>query len=227
MRLVLFDIDGTLLSSGPMARRVFSEALKSVFGTEGRTQSYPFEGKLDPIIVTELMREAGLHDSVIERHKGTALSLYLDRLGEALAAERPTLKPGIRPLVESVASSPGAIVALLTGNLERGARIKLTAAGLWHHFRFGVWGDDAACRVDLGPVALERAHQVTGLRVEPADCVIVGDALADVECGRALGARVVAVATGRTPEDALRSAGADRVFSDFSNLEEAQRAILA
>jgi phosphoglycolate phosphatase len=116
--------------------------------------------------------------------------------------------------------------ALLTGNLERGARIKLAAAGLWHHFQFGVWGDEGSRRVDLGPLALERARHVTGLTFSPSETVVVGDSLHDVECGLALGARVVAVATGKTSAEELANAGADRVFKDFSDLEEATRALL-
>lgn len=225
-RLVLFDIDGTLLSSGRAARTAFVEALVSVFGTAGDVDGYRFEGRLDPVIVTELMTDAGVPADVVETRRDAALTLYLDLLENALAFQRPTLKPGAQALVEEVAASPRAVAALLTGNVERGARVKLSAAGLWHHFTFGVWGDEAPLRTGLGPIALARAEAVTGRRFAGPSCVVVGDSRHDVACGKAIGARVVAVATGRTPVEELRDAGADAVFHDFSDLERAKEAIL-
>jgi phosphoglycolate phosphatase-like HAD superfamily hydrolase len=224
-RLLLFDIDGTLLSSGKGGLEAFVAAMTEVFGTAGDVAGYRFEGKLDPLIVTELMRGAGIDGEVIERLRGEAIERYLARLQVHLSRTAPTLKPGARELVEEVASSPRAVTALLTGNVRRGAEIKLGAAGLWHHFRFGAWGDDGARRVDLGPVALGRAAAVTGRTFAGTECVVIGDSRADVECGKAIGARVVAVATGRTTVEELREAGADEVLPDFSDLGRALEAI--
>lgn len=226
-RLVLFDVDGTLLSSGQKGLNSFSEALRRTFGTEGDLASYRFEGRLDPVIVLDLMRGAGFPDDVILERRPAALSLYLDLLEEALSADPPALKPGVADLVARVSAVPSVVSALLTGNVQRGARIKLTAAGLWGSFRFGVFGDEAPRRVDLGPIALARALERTGRSFSPSETVVVGDARADVECGQAIGARVVAVATGRTPPEELRAAGADTVFLNFADVESACEAILA
>ncbi len=226
-RLVLFDVDGTLLSSGRRGLDAFSEALRRTFGTEGDVASYRFEGRLDPVIVFELMRAAGIPDDVIVERRPAALALYLDLLEQALSSDPPALKPGVADLVSRVSASPTVVSALLTGNVQRGARIKLTAAGLWDHFLFGVFGDEAPRRVDLGPIALARALERTGLAYSPDQTVVVGDACADVECGRAIGARVVAVATGRTSVEELRAAGADIVLSSFADVESACEAILA
>ncbi|MBK9964371.1 MAG: haloacid dehalogenase-like hydrolase [Holophagales bacterium] len=226
-RLVLFDIDGTLLSSGRKGLDSFSTALRRTFGTEGDLASYRFEGKLDPVIVFELMRGAGIPDEVILERRPAALSLYLDLLEEALSAEPPALKPGVADLVARVTAAPTVVSALLTGNVQRGARIKLTAAGLWDRFLFGVFGDEAPRRVELGPIALARALERTGRPFSPSETVVVGDARADVECGRAIGARVVAVATGRTSVEELHAAGADTVLSSFADVESACEAILA
>lgn len=225
--LVLFDIDGTLLSSGSLARTAFSSALVDVFGTEGDVAGYRFEGKLDPLIVRELMTGAGLDASLVEARLADALGRYLDRLENALATQGPALKPGAGALVEAVSAAPEAVCALLTGNVERGARLKLTAARLWHHFRFGVFGDEAPARTGLGPVALERARLVTGRAFSGPECVVVGDSPADVACGRAIGARVVAVATGRTPAAELSALGADAVFESFEDTGAALGAIVA
>jgi phosphoglycolate phosphatase len=227
-RLVLFDVDGTLLSSGPRGKRIFASALEEVFGTSGDIDGFRFEGKLDPLIVAELMGAAGVPDADIARKMRRALALYLDRLEQAFRAEGPpALKPGILPLLDSFDERPSAVRALLTGNVERGARIKLSAAGLWERFAFGTWGDEGSCRDALGPVALERAERVTGRRFRPEECVVVGDSRHDVACGLALGARVVAVATGLTKAEDLAKAGAHVVFQDFSDFLAAREAILA
>ena len=226
-RLVLFDVDGTLLSSGRRGLDAFSEALRRTFGTAGDIASYRFEGKLDPVIVADLMGAAGFPEEVVAARRPAALSLYLDLLEEALALEPPALKPGVADLVGRVSAAPAVVPALLTGNVARGARIKLSAAGLWDRFRFGVFGDEAPRRVDLGPIALARALETTGRSFSPSETVVVGDARADVECGRAIGARVVAVATGRTSAEELRAAGADAVFTSFADVPSAIEAILA
>ena len=225
-RLLLFDVDGTLLSSGPAARDAFVSALLEVFGARPAVETYAFEGKLDPVIVAELMREAGVPDDDIRKGLTRALSLYLDRLEAALATEKPRLKPGVERLLDAVCQAPEAVPALLTGNVERGARIKLSAAGLWHRFRFGVFGDEAERREELGALALARVRAATGRSFVGAECVVVGDSRQDVACGKAIGARVVAVATGKTAATELRAAGADVVLSDFSDLAAASEAIL-
>ncbi|HKC25896.1 MAG TPA: HAD family hydrolase [Thermoanaerobaculia bacterium] len=227
-RLLLFDVDGTLLSSGPRGRRVFADALTEVFGTCGDVDGFRFEGKLDPAIVAELMEGAGIAPDVVRASLSRALTRYLDALEAAFTeGGPPTLKPGVAALLDALEAEPSAVRALLTGNVERGARLKLTAAGLWHRFAFGVWGDEGACREDLGPRALERARAVTRIEFTGKECVVIGDSRHDVACGLALGARVVAVATGQTSAADLAAAGAHVVLQDFSDLERAREAILA
>jgi phosphoglycolate phosphatase-like HAD superfamily hydrolase len=224
-RLVLFDIDGTLLSGGRAARSVFAGALTEVFGTCGDVETFAFEGKLDPMIVKELLLAAGVPEETVLRRRGDALALYLDRLEAALATERPVLKPGVAAVLDGVARDGAAVSALLTGNVERGARIKLSAVDLWDRFAFGAFGDEAARREDLGPIALVKARRL-GHTFTGVDCVVVGDAPQDVACARALGARIVAVATGKTPADSLAKAGATLVLADLSNTSRALEAIL-
>jgi phosphoglycolate phosphatase len=225
-RLVLFDIDGTLLSTGPAARTTFASALQDVYGTCGDVEGYAFEGRLDPLIVTDLMRAAGVPEVTIVALRAAALELYLDRLEAALEERAPVLKPGVPALLDALENVPGLVCALLTGNLERGARLKLSRAGIWHRFAFGVWGDDASCREALGLIALERARPATGIAFAGPECVVVGDSRHDVACGLAFGARAVAVATGRTALPALRAAGAHAVLADLSDTRQALEAIL-
>jgi phosphoglycolate phosphatase-like HAD superfamily hydrolase len=224
-RLVLFDIDGTLLSGGRAARTVFARALTEVFGTCGDVEGFAFEGKLDPMIVRELLLAAGVPEETILRRRAEALALYLDRLEAALAAERPVLKPGVGAVLDGVARGGAAVPALLTGNIERGARIKLSAVGLWDRFAFGAFGDEAPRREDLGPIALAKARRL-GFPFEGRDCVVVGDSPQDVACALALGARIVAVATGKTPAESLARAGAHVILPDLSDTSRALEAIL-
>jgi phosphoglycolate phosphatase len=224
-RLVLFDIDGTLLSGGRAARTVFADALTEVFGTCGDVEAFAFEGKLDPMIVRELLVAAGVPEETVLSRRADALELYLDRLEAALAVERPVLKPGVAAVLDGVARARAAVPALLTGNVERGARIKLSAVGLWDRFAFGAFGDEAPRREDLGPVALEKARRL-GHAFTGSDCVVVGDAPQDVACALALGARIVAVATGKTPAERLAQAGAGVVLPDLSDTSRALEAIL-
>ena len=225
-RLILFDVDGTLLSSGVAARTTFASALRDVYGTSGDVEGYAFEGRLDPLIVTDLMRAAGVAEETIAARRADALALYLDRLEAALHERPPVLKPGVPALLDALERVPGLVLALLTGNVERGARLKLSFAGIWHRFRFGVWGDDAPCRDELGPVALARARPATGLTFAGSECVIVGDSRHDVACGLSFGARAVAVGTGRTALPALAAAGAHALLPDFSDTPRAVEAIL-
>jgi phosphoglycolate phosphatase-like HAD superfamily hydrolase len=225
-RLVLFDIDGTLLSGGRAARDVFAGALREVFGTCGDVAGFAFEGKLDPIIIRELLLAAGVPEETVLARRGAALALYCDRLEAALARERPVLKPGVAAVLDGVAGRGGAVPALLTGNVERGARIKLSAVDLWHRFAFGVFGDEAPRREELGPIALAKARRL-GHAFEGRDCVVVGDAPQDVACARAIGARIVAVATGKTSAEKLAGAGASVVLPDLSDTSRALEAIFA
>ena len=174
-RLVLFDIDGTLLSGGRAARSVFAGALTEVFGTCGDVETFALEGKIDPMIVKELLLAAGIPEETVLRRRGDALALYLDRLEAALARERPILKPGVAAVLDGVARDGAAVSALLTGNVERGARIKLSAVDLWDRFAFGAFVDEAAGREDLGPIALTKARRL-GHTFTGSDCVVVGDA---------------------------------------------------
>ena len=188
-------------------------------------ENFPFEGKLDPMIIRELLVEAGVPEETVLRRRADALALYLDRLESALAVQRPVLKPGVADVLGAVAADADAVSALLTGNVERGARIKLSAVGLWDRFAFGAFGDEAARREDLGPVALEKARRL-GYFFAGGDCVVVGDAPQDIACARALGARMVAVATGKTSAEALARAGAPVVLPDLSDTSRALEAIL-
>jgi phosphoglycolate phosphatase-like HAD superfamily hydrolase len=225
-RLVLFDIDGTLVSAGGVSSRALEAALVETFGTAGPAAGYDYSGKTDPQIVRELMRGAGLDDPAIEEGRPLALERYRRRLAESLRPEDVRAKPGVLALLEALEREPGVRLGLLTGNLEPCARLKLEPIGANPFFAFGAYGSDDEDRYRLPPVALVRAREATGIAFEGRDTVIVGDSVHDVRCGRGVGVRAVAVATGKTSPATLAEAAPDALVSDFSDTAAGLRAIL-
>jgi phosphoglycolate phosphatase-like HAD superfamily hydrolase len=215
MKLLLFDIDGTLLKSGRQGRSVFASALAEVFGTAGDLEAYDFAGKMDPRIVLDLMTGAGVPEPVIHERLPRLKALYTARLEQALQRDRMELLPGVVEILESLAAREDVALGLLTGNWEAGARTKLSRFDLNRFFAFGAFGCDAIDRADLPPVAWERAERITGRRFRPEETRIIGDTVHDVSCSQAHGIPCLAVATGWTPAADLRGAGADWVMADL------------
>jgi len=230
-RLILFDIDGTLLSAGAIARESVLRALETAYGWRPAEKHhdrkrFDFSGKTDPQIVRELVREE-IGDDRCERDLSRALALYLEELERGLKPENVVPKPGVAELLATLATRPDVTLALLTGNLERGARLKLEPPGFNRYFPFGAFGSDSADRYALPAIALERAAERTGRRLGGKSIVVVGDSVHDVACGRSLGVRSVAVATGPTRADQLAAERPDALLSDFSDVRRALEAILA
>ncbi len=214
-RLILFDVDGTLLSCGRQIRPIFRSAMVDAFGTAGDMEGYDFAGKTDDRIVTELLAGAGLSPTRIAAGIATARRLYLERLERDLDARRMRLLPAVVETLERLAAREGVALGLLTGNWEEGARIKLGRFDLNRFFAFGAFGDGVTDRAHLPPLALERAARIHGGSFLPEETLIVGDTSLDVDCGRRHGIAVLGVATGGTSADALRAAGADWVITDL------------
>jgi phosphoglycolate phosphatase len=224
-RLLLFDIDGTLLRGGP-AKSAFLRAMSLVFGTDGLAGGIDFSGKTDPQIARELLRGAGFADPEIDAGFPDLWSAYLDELERWLPDHPMTVLPGVRPLLEHLKDEDGVAMGLLTGNIVDGARLKLGSVGLMDYFSIGSYGSDSEIREDLLAVALRRASRNWGLMFHPSTVVVVGDTPRDVACGKHGGTRTVAVATGRFPAQSLAEAGADTVLQDFGDLQRVVDALL-
>lgn len=225
-RLVLFDIDGTLLSTGGRAGWALLRALAETFDVVSNVQGYSFAGKTDLQILRELLTASGVPAPAIEAGRDEAFRRYLVYLEEVLNPGTVRVLPGVREVLEALAGTGGVTVGLLTGNVAQGAALKLRAAGLEGAFRFGAFGSDAEDRNLLVPIARQRARQMTGMDFPGVRTVVVGDAEADIRCARAGQARAVAVATGGTAREVLAKLRPDALLESLAE-PHALAAILA
>lgn len=227
MKLILFDIDGTLVHSGGAGRRALEQALLEVYGTTGPIDAYDFAGGTDPQIVQDLMAAAGLSRDEVVARESRLYARYVECLeAEIGAGERVTLYPGVAALVQTLAATETCVVGLLTGNIEDGARIKLRPTGLWPRFRVGAYGSDHGDRRRLPAVAADRAEALVGRTFRGGDVVVVGDTPRDIDCARAFDATAVAVATGRHRVSDLAPHRPDHLFGDLSDTARVVDALL-
>ncbi len=224
MRLILFDIDGTLIYAHGAGHRSLVSAMQSVFGTSGPHAEYDWRGKTDPLIVSDLLRLGGVPHDVVEARLDECFDRYVRNLETLLTDGHPVdVLPGIDLLVRRLSERTDVLVGLLTGNVERGATAKLRPTGLLPFFRIGAFGSDDADRRNLPAVARERARRLTGIQVPYSDTLIIGDTPLDVDCARACGARAVAVATGQHTLEELAASRPDFLFPNFADVETSLR----
>jgi phosphoglycolate phosphatase-like HAD superfamily hydrolase len=229
-KLILFDIDGTLLHTHGAGRRAIHAALAEEFGAAPPEHVVRFDGKTDPQIVRELLQvtnDPGADDAT---RIAAVCRRYVDLLALELAREDHTtaVYPGVRQLLDLLDARGDAVLGLLTGNLAEGARLKLESGGIaYERFRVGAFGSDHADRAALPAIAAQRAAPLVGRVPRGADIVIVGDTPADMTCGDGVAARPIGVATGSYGADALAAAGAYAVFDDLSEPDRVLAAIYA
>ncbi|HEX7941098.1 MAG TPA: HAD family hydrolase [Gemmatimonadaceae bacterium] len=227
-KLVLFDIDGTILWTDGAGRRAVFGALVEHFGVVD-PGDHRFDGKTDPQIVRELLTKAGVSDADIDARLDRILESYYALLREELdgADHREHVFPGVHELLDELERRDDVVLGLLTGNIEAGARVKLTAVGIApHRFVVGAFGSDHHHRPELPEIARRRAERVLGHPINGRDVVVIGDTPADVACGVGIGARAIGVATGRYSVDELRACDAAAVFPDLTDTDAVVRAIL-
>jgi phosphoglycolate phosphatase-like HAD superfamily hydrolase len=217
-KLVLFDIDGTLVLTGRAGLRALNRACESIVGHGNGMEGVAIAGRTDWIILHDAMRQIGreLDDDLFQQLRAAYVSNLREEIqhpGEGVKA----VMPGIRELLDDLAAMDDVHVGLLTGNFVAGAEVKLGYFDLWRYFACGAFGDDASDRNKLMPFALERARACGFPVVLPEDIYVVGDTPHDVACALASGAVPVGVATGAYTEAQLRDSGADIVFRDLSD----------
>jgi phosphoglycolate phosphatase-like HAD superfamily hydrolase len=227
-RVFLFDVDGTLVSARGAGRRALGVALETTFGLTGPIETYDFRGKTDLGIIRDLMRAAGVAESEIQALTPACLLAYVEALAEAVGdGGRVETLPGVAALVRALGARADALVGLLTGNIEAGARLKLAPTGLWPYFRVGAYGSDDPDRTRLPAVAAARVERLIGAPLAFRQMTIIGDTPLDVECARACGAVSVAVATGQHAFEELAACRPDLIFPDFADVPTALARLVA
>jgi phosphoglycolate phosphatase-like HAD superfamily hydrolase len=220
-RLLLWDIDGTLINTGAAGQHALVRATIERFGGDGDLDGVEIAGRTDTSIGHQILRKYG--EPVTDENVHAFLNRYLDLLVEELPRRQGCVLPGVRELVETASRQKHTTLGLLTGNLRRGAQLKLEHYHLWKFFPFGAFSDDHHDRNALGPCALGRAITETAIDFPPEQVDVIGDTGHDIACGKAFGARTIAVATGSWPRESLAKHEPDFLFDDLADVDEVKR----
>ncbi|MEX1111137.1 MAG: HAD family hydrolase [Chthoniobacterales bacterium] len=214
-KLLLFDIDGTLLLTGRAGEHALRAAFRERFGVEDDLSSISFAGSTDGAIARQMFAPHDIRptaENIADLFDG-----YVHHLALELPRREGKVLPGIVELLEALHERGDCVLGLLTGNIEKGAELKLSHYGVWDFFEFGAFADDHVDRNKLGPVAHSRAVERHGISFEAQDVFVLGDTLRDIDCARAAGFVAVAIATGSCGKDELAAHGPDFLFEDLSD----------
>jgi len=214
-KLLLWDIDGTILHTGKAGETALGRAMEKLYGINRGLQGLEIAGRTDKWIVEQLLGRDGKPNGLEE--VAQFLDVYVELLAEELPQRNGGLHPGVLGILEEAHKRAELVQALLTGNIEKGARLKLTRYGVNHFFDFGAFADDSSIRNELGPHAKRRAEEKHGEEFPPEKIFVIGDTPHDVACARAIGAKAIAVATGSFTKRQLKDCGADAVFTDLAH----------
>lgn len=214
-KLVVFDIDGTLIDSGGAGMAALNSAMEELTGVSQGFEGIHCAGKTDLQIVREAYEKRGLPLSaeILEEF----LERYVAHLVQTVASRKGSLKPGVTELLMRLVEEPDVYLGLLTGNVQKGARLKLEPYSLNDFFPLGAFGDDSEDRNLLLPIAVRRLSRMAGIAVSWKDCVVIGDTPRDVACARVHGSRSIAVATGPYSVEDLARTEADLIVPDMSH----------
>jgi len=214
-RLILFDIDLTLVRTGGAGRAAMTEAFRRLYGLANPTEGIRFDGRTDHAIFMEAIQLHGLGNGDAAGVYRQTVEAYLEQLPGFLRARGGQVLPGVVELLDAL-SGQAAPVGLATGNLRRGAMAKLGHFDLWERFAAGGFGDGTSDRAEVVAVAINNLADATGSDSDPANCVVIGDTPLDVAAAHAAGAKAMAVATGSYAMAALGESGAELVVADLN-----------
>jgi len=216
-RLLLWDIDGTLVNTGGAGVVSLQKMVQRHFGAADDLRDIEVAGKTDRAIIRDILGKYKTEPTA--ENISAFADAYIGGLPEELKRSRGRVLPGISELLERLRAQPHIVLALLTGNLKRGAELKLGHYGLWHFFEFGAFADDHHDRNELGAFAHRRARGLLGDFDALPDIDVIGDTGHDIACGKVFGARTVAVATGGWSRERLQACAPDFLFDDFAEVE--------
>jgi phosphoglycolate phosphatase-like HAD superfamily hydrolase len=222
-KLLLFDIDGTLLTPGGAGVTALILAMKDLLGRDTGLSEIEVAGRTDSGIARQIFDRHGIEPTA--ENFSRFFESYLRHLAETLPGSQGSLLPGIVELLEKLRARPEVALALLTGNLVRGARLKLEHYGVWEYFEFGAFADDHHDRNQLGQFAKARALEKHGVDFPPESIYVLGDTPHDIACGRAIGAKTVAIATGGCTREELQAHQPDFLFDDLSDVDKVLKAL--
>jgi len=228
-KLVLFDVDGTILLTAGAGRRAIFAALREEVANVAPLDEIRFDGKTDPEIVAELLAGAGQPAARESPRVRRLCERYVSHLARELGlpTARTTVMPGVLPLLDRLQAEVSVVLGLLTGNVAAGAALKLRSGGIDPaRFSVGAYGSDAAYRHELPWIAARRAQPIFGRVPRGAEVVIIGDTPADIGCGVGIAARAVAVATGSYSVAELTACGPHAAFENLSDTDRVLEAIL-
>ncbi len=214
-KLLLFDIDGTILTTFGQAKEAFRFALKEIFGTEGSIDNFSWSGKLDPVIVFELMKGAGFDESYINQKVNETLRLYEKILEKNLIPKKVIIKDGVKEILEDLSKDENFILGLCTGNTPEGARIKLSSVNLWNYFKIGAYGTDGKLRAELPPIAKARAENLFNQKIDKQNVYVIGDAPADIKSAKVNNFISIAVFSGFHKKEELEKYEPDLLIENF------------
>ena len=214
-KLILWDIDGTIMRTGLAGIHALTRAFHQLYGRDPDMNKIDLAGRTDRWITGQILEHNGVPVTTQAVHD--LIDTYLTLLPHELSTRHGLILPGIHELLGIFHARADIAQGLLTGNVQRGARIKLEHFSVWHYFEFGAFGDDSALRNELGPHAVRRAGERHAVSFAPQNVFVIGDTPHDIECGKVIGARTIAVATGSCSVEKLAAFQPTAVFADFSN----------
>lgn len=221
VRVVLFDIDGTLIQTGGAGLRAFAETARAEFGLPDGTAGLRFAGRTDTSIVREFLRRHGLPETPENFRR--FLDTYVFWLDHLLPRLEGGILPGVWTWLHGLrALKEPPLIGLLTGNIRLGAELKLRHFRLWEEFTLGAFGDDSEDRNELAAIARDRGAATLGRPLAGAEVLVIGDTPLDIRCAQAIGARVLAVGTGLDSVDALRAHAPDHVAASLRDVSPAE-----
>jgi phosphoglycolate phosphatase-like HAD superfamily hydrolase len=217
-KLLLFDIDGTLLSTHGIPRIAMGNVLNSMYNNFTYDEHYSFSGRTDWEIIEHLLN-FDQRESSPKLVKDIMQSFAVELQIHLKNGRPPLVYDGVRELLNELSTLPNVYLGLVTGNIESGAKIKLSLANLWTYFAIGSYGDDARNRSDLPPIAITRAQEVYNTDFKNQNIWIIGDSEHDISCAKDNQLRSLAVSTGWTDHDLLAEQNPDYLVTDFSDVD--------